>query len=390
MKSKNCNKKDSPLKVALIEPVGGHGGMVPYDVGLINGLNSAGVDVAWFTCDNTPDIDGVDLRKTYLRVFGDYSRWIRGLRFIKGTITSIVIAAIENRSICHFQIFNPGFLEFFGVLVARGLFRKVIVTVHDVEPLVESKSVPFLMNLIYFMAVKIIVHNFASQKELQALAGIPPSKICVIYHGNYLDTIGDIPNKAFARNRLGLLDDVKLILFFGQIKKVKGLDILLEAMKRVSEEHPNAVCLVAGRPWKLKFSEYELLINRLGIEKNIVADIRYIPDEEIKYFYSASDLVVLPYRRIYQSGVLLLAMSYQRPVLVSNLPSMTEIISDGVNGHVFDSGSAESLAEKIIWFFDSLENANKVGVKGYQHVKASNDWDDIGMRTRNLYVSCLS
>ena len=364
--------------------------MVPYDVGLINGLNSAGVDVAWFTCDNTPDIDGVDLRKTYLRVFGDYSRWIRGLRFIKGTITSIVIAAIENRSICHFQIFNPGFLEFFGVLVARGLFRKVIVTVHDVEPLVESKSVPFLMNLIYFMAVKIIVHNFASQKELQALAGIPPSKICVIYHGNYLDTIGDIPNKAFARNRLGLLDDVKLILFFGQIKKVKGLDILLEAMKRVSEEHPNAVCLVAGRPWKLKFSEYELLINRLGIEKNIVADIRYIPDEEIKYFYSASDLVVLPYRRIYQSGVLLLAMSYQRPVLVSNLPSMTEIISDGVNGHVFDSGSAESLAEKIIWFFDSLENANKVGVKGYQHVKASNDWDDIGMRTRNLYVSCLS
>jgi D-inositol-3-phosphate glycosyltransferase len=390
MKSKNCNKKDSPLKVALIDPVGGHGGMVPYDVGLINGLNSAGVDVAWFTCDNTPDIDGVDLRKTYLRVFGDYSRWIRGLRFIKGTITSIVIAAIENRSICHFQIFNPGFLEFFGVLVARGLFRKVIVTVHDVEPLVESKSVPFLMNLIYFMAVKIIVHNFASQKELQALAGIPPSKICVIYHGNYLDTIGDIPNKAFARNRLGLLDDVKLILFFGQIKKVKGLDILLEAMKRVSEEHPNAVCLVAGRPWKLKFSEYELLINRLGIEKNIVADIRYIPDEEIKYFYSASDLVVLPYRRIYQSGVLLLAMSYQRPVLVSNLPSMTEIISDGVNGHVFDSGSAESLAEKIIWFFDSLENANKVGVKGYQHVKASNDWDDIGMRTRNLYVSCLS
>jgi glycosyltransferase involved in cell wall biosynthesis len=387
---KKIIRTDRPLKVALIEPVGGHGGMIPYDVGLTKGLNSVGVDVAWFTCDQTPDIEGVDIRKTYSRVFGEHVGWIRALRFIKGTIASIVSATVEGRSICHFQIFNTGFLEFAGVLVARCFFRKVVVTVHDVEPLIESRSIPLLMNLIYFMAKKIVVHNVASQKELKMISRIPTEKICVIRHGNYLDTIGDIPNKALARNKLGLKDNANIILFFGQIKNVKGLDILLEAMVNVVEEHPDAVCLIAGRPWKLEYREFELLIDRLGIKQNIVADIRYIPDDEIKYFYSASDLVVLPYRKIYQSGVLLLAMSYQRPVLVSNLPGMTEIVSDGVNGHVFETGSVESLAEKIIWLFDKSDNENEVGIQGCNHVRESYDWGDIGAATRDLYLSCLS
>jgi glycosyltransferase involved in cell wall biosynthesis len=223
-----------------------------------------------------------------------------------------------------------------------------------------------------------------------ALGNVPFEKISVIPHGNYLDTISDIPQKDKARNKLRLPDDAKIILFFGQIKQVKGLDILLRAMKNVSLVYPDVLCVIAGRPWKLEFCEYELLIQSLKLEKNIVTDIRYIPDDDIRFYYSACDLVVLPYRRIYQSGVLLQAMSYQRPVLVSDLPGMTEIVSDGVNGYVFESGSHEALAEKIISFFNNRDASNKVGVRGMQYVKASHDWVSIGARTRDLYLECLS
>ena len=85
-----------------------------------------------------------------------------------------------------------------------------------------------------------------------------------------------------------------------------------------------------------------------GLHENVRLDIRYIPDEQVSNYYCAADFVVLPYKKIFQSGVLLMAMSYGTPVITSNIPGMTEIVTDGINGLTFQSEDVASLAASLL------------------------------------------
>ena len=112
--------------------------------------------------------------------------------------------------------------------------------------------------------------------------------------------------------KLSLPSNRPIILFFGQIKKVKGIDVLIEALSKVIKNHPEAYCVIAGKVWKDDFSAYQNRIDELGINDNIRTDIKFIPDDYIKCYFNAADIVALPYRQIYQSGVVLLAAAYEK------------------------------------------------------------------------------
>ena len=271
------------------------------------------------------------------------------------------------------------------LLFCRLFGKKVVLTVHDVESFTgkqgsRSKAVA----RVYRLAHRLVVHNQTSRRELIAALGIQDEKITVIPHGNYLDFV-ETPSREAARQVLGLPASRKVVLFFGQIKEVKGLDLLLEAMSTVCKVEPEATLVIAGRPWKADFSQYEEMIRQLGLEERCVLHIRYIPDAEVAAFYASADVVVLPYRRIYQSGVLLLAMSYAKAVVASDLPGMLDVIDPGQNGYVFTEGSSASLADVLLHVLENAQERELVAQRAFECVQTLHDWKLIGQQLAAVY-----
>lgn len=381
---------DAPsTRAAIIEPVGGHGGMNPYDFNLCGGLASAGVDVALFTSDVTkpPIIPHFSFRPVYRGIFGGAPKWKRALRYIRGTMSALGASVREGRRICHFHFFSVGPLEALNVLLARMLARKVVITAHDVEAFVSRLDTPGLPRFAYGLAHAVIAHNQVSREALQARIGIPPNRIHVIPAGNHINSLPELPTRADARQRLGLPIEAPLLLFFGQIKDVKGLDLLIEAMPGVLDKHPTARLLIAGRPWKTDFAQYQALIEQNRIQGACLTHIRYIPDGELPLYYQSCDLVSLPYRRIYQSDVVLMAMSMGKAVLTSDIPGMTELVKHGHTGFIFHSGDSGDLARIISDALDHPDDIQKVGAQGRQLMIDRFGWDAIGQSMARLYQS---
>jgi D-inositol-3-phosphate glycosyltransferase len=163
--------------------------------------------------------------------------------------------------------------------------------------------------------------------------------------------------------------------------------VMVTALAKVKRFFPSIRLLVAGKVWRDDFSRYEELIRSHGLSESVIAKIRYIPDDEAPLYYRAADLAVLPYRKIYQSGVLLMAMSLSTPVLVSDLDGMLEIVEDGKTGWVFHAGSADSLADRIVEILSNPDKLARVGAAGFEKVRREHDWNKIGRMTLAAYTS---
>lgn len=363
--------------------------MNPYDCNLCNGLALAGVDVSLFTSDSTkpPTSPSFAFRPVYSGIFGKAPKWIRALRYLRGTFSALFASVREKRRICHFHFFSVGPLEAFNVLLARMLARKVVITAHDVEAFVSALDTPGLPRLAYGLAHAVIAHNQVSREALQARIGIRPERIHVIPAGNHLNSLPPLPTRREARQRLGLPQEIPLLLFFGQIKDVKGLDLLIEALPTVLAKHPAARLLIAGRPWKTDFARYQALIERKQVQGACLTHIRYIPDDELPLYYQSCDLVSLPYRRIYQSDVVLMAMSMGKAVLTSDIPGMAELVEHECTGFLFQSGDSEDLARVIIGALDRPDAIQAVGYRGRQLMVDRYGWSSIGQSMAQVYRS---
>jgi glycosyltransferase involved in cell wall biosynthesis len=181
----------------------------------------------------------------------------------------------------------------------------------------------------------------------------------------------------------------KVVLFFGQIKQVKGMDYLLHSFAAVLEHFPETKLVIAGKLWKDNWDVYEEIIKASDIGASIIKHIKYIPDEAVSDYYCAADLIVLPYKEIYQSGVLLMAMSYRTPVVVSDIKGMTEVVTHNKNGFVFKSEDSFDLANKINEALSDSELRNKVSDNAFIDMENKYDWDEIARKTSRLYTSII-
>jgi glycosyltransferase involved in cell wall biosynthesis len=261
--------------------------------------------------------------------------------------------------------------------MAKIMNLRCVVTVHDVNSF-DKKASRIVEKRCYSLIDGIIVHNESSRKDL-LIKNVSIKRIAIIPHGNYTPFISKLPYNE--------TNDVFTLLFFGQIKKVKGLDVLLKSVKLVKEKNYRIHLIVAGKAWKSDFDYYLDLIDRLDINDAVSTDFRYIPDNEVSSFYSRADLVVLPYTEIYQSGVLLLTMSYGRPVLCSDLNAFREIVIDGETGFLFQNKNERDLANNIIHIIqnksilpDIIKNANVL-------IESKYNWVNIGRMTLDFYNS---
>lgn len=165
------------------------------------------------------------------------------------------------------------------------------------------------------------------------------------------DNYGKITDRQTSLSKLKLNDDFRYILFFGFIRDYKGLDILLEALadKRIGEMPVKLI--VAGEFYGNK-EKYTDLIKQHNLEDKVVMHNKFISNEDVKYYFGASDLVVQPYKSATQSGISQLAYHFEKPMVVTNVGGLPEIVEDGKVGYVVDV-DANAVADAMVDFFEN-------------------------------------
>jgi len=194
-----------------------------------------------------------------------------------------------------------------------------------------------------------------SEKVLSDLRLFTSKKAVLVPHPLY-DNFGEKISKELARKEVRIGNEELVVLFFGFIRKYKGLDILLDAMKLINSKHltQNPKLLIAGEFYEDR-KAYDEQIASLGIQENLILHTNFIPDNEVKNYFCAADVVIQPYRNATQSGVTPLAYHFEVPVIVTNVGGLPAMVPDNKVGLVAEP-DAESLAQKIQEYFEKGEH----------------------------------
>lgn len=172
--------------------------------------------------------------------------------------------------------------------------------------------------------------------------------ITLVPHPLY-DNFGDKIDTAVARQKLKINQDDFVILFFGFIRKYKGLDIYLNALPEIIKNIPQAKLLIAGEFYGNE-SELTQQIEKLDLKNSLLLHTNFIENSEIKYFFGAADMVVQPYRNATQSGVTPLAYHFETPMLVTNVGGLPDMVPSEKIGLIAEP-NAKDLADKTLAFF---------------------------------------
>ncbi len=173
-----------------------------------------------------------------------------------------------------------------------------------------------------------------------------------IFHPHPLyDNYGGSISKEDACRKLGLKGDEKHLLFFGFIRKYKGLDLLLKAMNDDRIRTQNIKLIVAGEFYEDR-TNYDVIIEKYSLQESVKLFTDFIPNEEVRYYFSAADLVVQPYKSATQSGITQIAYHFEKPMIVTNVGGLAEVVPDGKVGIVAEP-NAQSIADAILRFYQS-------------------------------------
>ena len=231
-------------------------------------------------------------------------------------------------------------------LVNRNKFTQIICIADNVIPH-EKRMGDTLLTKYFFSSI----HRFVtmSEKVNQDLKTFTQKPSINIVHPIY-DNFGDILSKEDARKHLALPINEKIILFFGFIRKYKGLDLLLEAMNNASIREANIKLLIAGEFYDNK-DEYELIIAKYNLANSLYLRTQFIDNSEVKYYLSAADFVIQPYKNATQSGVTPLAYHFEKPMLVTIVGGLANLVPHMKVGIVTEP-NADSIAAGIMKLYE--------------------------------------
>ncbi len=270
-----------------------------------------------------------------------------------------------------FQYWTPFFAPAYGVmarrLAAQGI--RVAAIVHNVYP--HEKRHGLVSRLAgYFLkrCDALLTLSDAVAADLRAL-GVAAS-VETAPHPVY-GHFGDPLPREEARKRLHLPEDADVLLFFGFVRAYKGLPVLLRALPRILARRPRARLVVAGEFYEDE-QTYRDLIASLGIGDAVLVRSEYIPEEEVGLYFSAANLVVQPYESATQSGVVQTAYHFDRPVVVTDVGGLAEVVADGVSGYVAPPGDPAALADAVIRYFE--EDREAAFAEGVQRERERCSW----------------
>ncbi len=193
-----------------------------------------------------------------------------------------------------------------------------------------------------------------SDKVLNDLRKFDQHKPAQLVQHPLYDNFGHKINKEEARNYLKLNYKEKIILFFGFIRKYKGLDLLLQAMNDDRIKQEGIKLLIAGEFYEDE-KPYLQIIKENGLENRVILKNIFIPNKEVKYYLGAADVVIQPYRNATQSGVTPLAYHFEKPMVVTNVGGLASLVPHGKVGLVCEP-APKSIADAILQFYQLGED----------------------------------
>ena len=198
------------------------------------------------------------------------------------------------------------------------------------------------------------------------------------------ENYGDLISIDLARKKLNLNPHDKIILFFGLIRHYKGLDILLEALAAPEIKNQGIKLLIAGEFYDDK-NFYLQLIKKLKLQDHVIVHDKFIPNDEVRDYFCASNLVAQTYRNATNSGVTMVGYFYEKPMLVTNVGGLSEIVPNEVCGYVVENNCA-LISEKVVDFF--ANNRENEFVKNVKIEKKKYEWTEFINSLLTLYNRC--
>lgn len=231
--------------------------------------------------------------------------------------------------------------------IKRNTKTTVISIVHNYLPHEKRVGDKALTN--YFFS-KIDGAIALSKDVFGKISALPNIKSVYSPHPIY-NHYGEAISKAEACNYLNLDSTKKRLLFFGLIRKYKGVDLLIEAMNIVNTKLNSVELIIAGEFYDEQ-EKYTDLIKTHNLQSVIKVTSGFIPDNDLKYYFCASDLIVFPYRTATQSGVTQVAYNFNKPMLVTKVGGLPDLVAENRAG-LHCQPNAESIAEQILNFFEN-------------------------------------
>ena len=314
-----------------------------------------------------------------------FRRFLKVIEYPINTIECILIGKEKGVDLIHFQVLH--LIDIFMVFWYRLAGFRVVFTVHNVMPVHKplNWAQRGLYGLLYRYCDLFIIHSEVSKAEFKELFWVPSEKIQVVPHGDYQFFVPEKPlSKDEAKGALGIDSKRKTILFFGAIRDNKGLEEILKALPRIRKGVPEVMLLIVGEAIQ-GYEKYRDLIRILEIEGSVMEVLRYVSNEEIATFFYATDVVVLPYREVSQSGVLQIAYAFGLPVVATAVGGFLEAIEDGKNGFLVPPQALDLLADRVAKVLSDDERAEAMGRHSLFLAKTMYSWKEITERTEALY-----
>lgn len=377
----------------------------PYVHGLVTALLAKGIFLDLIGSEEVDSIDFQGEQKLNFLKFGGRQLQDDGLtrkafRLIRYYAQLLRYTAAAKPKIFHilwnykFEYFDRTILMLYYKL--RG--KKVVLTLHNVNAGKRDSDDALLNRLTlriqYRLADHFFVHTQKMKSELLESFGLREGAITVIPFG--INNSVPATNITFeqARQRLGIKESAKTILFFGNIGPYKGLEFLVAAFQRIAAKNTDYQLVIAGKlrgGCEKYLSDIQSTIDSDAHRGRIMQKIEFIPDEETELYFKAADVFVLPYTQIFQSGVLFLGYNFGLPVVAADVGSLREDIIEGRTGFLCKPSDPGDLAKAIETYFESdlFKNlsSRRREIKDYANERHS--WDVIGETTRDVYANLL-
>jgi glycosyltransferase involved in cell wall biosynthesis len=396
------------LESALPRPVDVKAGLLtgcqdrPYAFGLAMALVKIGIRLDFIGSDKedspelhqTPALKFHNLKKGWRRNAGPIERglkllvyYARLMRYAANPDTKILHILWNNR----FEYFDRTLL----MLYFKALRKRIVITAHNVNTgrrdANDSRLNRTTLKAQYHLVDHIFVHTSKMKQELCDEFRVPKTAVTVIRHP-INDALPDSDlTPAEAKERLGLRQNEKVILFFGRIRPYKGLEYLLAAFEEIGSRDPSYRLVIAGES-KKGYESYSDEIQR-AIDTNrhrnrIIQKTGFIPDDETEVYLKAADVLVLPYKEIFQSGVLFLAYSFGLPVIASDVGSFRDEIIEGTTGLMCQPCDPEDLSRAIETYFESnlFRELRWRRPEIQDYAFAHHSWNAVAELTRKVYI----
>jgi glycosyltransferase involved in cell wall biosynthesis len=286
----------------------------------------------------------------------------------------------------HVQSFRSTAIEAPLYFLLRPWLRRLVITAHNALPHETRGWHRSFYARWYRLVDRIHVLSTYARDRLLADFGVPGDKLLLTPHGNYEGFVSEHPANAgpACRATFEIPQEARVVLFFGVIRPYKGVDRLLAAFELLAKAE-DLHLVIAGSATPALAHELEAAIARNEARARIHLRARFSSDPELAALLRMADVVVFPYEHIYQSGALMLAMSYGKAIIASDIPGLAEYIDDGVEGVLCDTSKSTHLAREILALAREDARREALGAAAREASLEFFAWEGIASQIEAMY-----